>query len=293
MQLFIMKKIFFYSSILLLLNACVRESPITDEDYRNKIVVNSLFSSEDEISIKVSKSIGLADSLSDFEVANPRVSLTLANGDEISFAFDPISNAFVSNGANLAAGDVLQLMVFADNLATVTARTTVPVLPKNLRVNLFENVDSDTLGVTLDRINVKFDKRPTQDNFYEIKLYAMSSRSNQFEQFIPQGAEEENPGVVLTRDGSFLLSDKDKGNNEFELNFTIPFDQSTGNPRYMIEAWALSREFFEYQRTLALAQEVGSVGGGLIGQVPVQVYSNIQNGRGIFAAKSVIRDTIQ
>jgi hypothetical protein len=278
-------------SFLFLTSACEREVPFEPGNYTQKLVVNSLFSNETPLRVRVSKSISVLDSSRDYTVANASVQL-ITVGSAQSLLYDAGGDYYYLPGSPLPSpGTQYALQIQAPGFVTARAEAKLPALPTNFSFELKENVGVDNNGIPQDKLILQFDDDANTANYYQFMLLYYSQFSATFIPFKPDNAITENVGLVGNADGSYLLSDKGRNGQKIVLEFTIPFDQSIGSPRFMIEFASLNRDFYEYQRTIALNNQTGISFGPFFNN-PVQVYTNIQNGLGIFASRFLYRDTL-
>lgn len=284
-------KIVFILSIALLLNACEREVEFKPGTYSPKLVINSLFSNETPLRVRVSKSISVLDTNRDYTISNATVQL-VTTGSAEPLLYDAIGDFYyIANNPIPTPGTNYVLQVQAPGFITARAEAKLPVLPTGFTFELIENVGVDNNGIPQDKLIIRFKDDAKTDNYYRFMLLYYSQFSATFIPFKPDNALSENVGLVSNSDGSFLLSDRNKNGQTISLEFTIPFDISMETPRFMVEFASLNKDFYEYQRTIAINNQNG-VGLGSFFNNPVQVYTNIQNGLGIFASQFLYRDTI-
>jgi hypothetical protein len=287
-----MMKRFLYITILTSLWACERTRVITDIDYEPKIVAHSLFNQEFPMEIRVSKSRSILNQADTFEVANESVQV-LSGGMSFELEYDTIRNLYRSK--NLPAeGQEFLLIVQVPGLRSIQASSKVPSRPSGLNSFLDEGVSFDTFGVSYDQLNISFLDKAGEDNFYMLQMFYYTNRFNSYLPFKPENALNENVGLIENREGAFIFNDKGRNGKSIELKFTVPFDQATQTgttPRYYFELSSITKEYYEYERTLSLYDNQAFNFGGLFSE-PVQIYSNISQGRGIFGGKLVVRDSI-
>jgi len=278
-------------ALLLFTTSCETETEIKEMKYQKKIVVNSLFSNEKAIEVDVSQSRSVLDKNSSFDLEGSKVQL-LYSGGTIDLFFDTIDKKYyLTNHFLPVPGTEYTIQVQSPGFVTARSTTKLIALPQNLVFELIENTSVDSDGVPQDQLRVSLLDHKGEENYYQMQLYYYSSTQLGFMPFVPENADSENTGLFRNSDNSFLFSDKNKDGQTISFKFTIPFDQSTGTPRFMIEFFSLSKDYYEYERTQTLYNQ-GEAGFGSLFFEPVQIYSNISNGLGIFAGKTIVRDTI-
>lgn len=271
--------------------SCETEREIKEIEYQKKIVVNSLFNNEKSIEVRVSQSRSVLDKESSFELEGAKVQL-LFNGGVLDMAYDNnVKKYYLTDPFLPVPGTDYTIQVQSPGFVTARSTTKLTALPKNLVFELVENTSVDNDGVPQDQLRVSLLDHVGEINYYQMQLFYYSQIQQTFIPFIPENADSENTGLFRNSDNSFLFSDKNKDGETISFKFTIPFDQSIGTPRFKIDLYSLSRDYYEYERTQTLNDGL-TVGFGSFFFEPVQIYTNIDNGLGIFAGKTVARDTI-
>ncbi len=272
-----------YLSAMVLFVSCDRETIINDVDYKPKIVVNSLFFNGGRMAFLVGKSSRLGDTLPDFSISGATIRLRSDNkGQSYVVTYDTRLARYIAFIPSIDEGDIYRVQIQSPGLPEVSAVAEVPLSPDNLKAELKEDVFIDSMGITYDELHIQFTDRKADRNYYEVMLFYFSTRTNEFTLFIPENSEKENPEFALTPAGTFIIDDRGREGQDIRMRFTLPFDQASGTPRYRVQLNALSRDYYEYQRTLTLLEKRE----GSPFSPPVVLFSNIQNGLGIFAGRS-------
>ncbi len=294
-------KLLFYAlvSSVLLYVSCQKELEINYPDIEPKLVVNCLFTPDSTFSVRVGQMLSLNDTVTSFIINDAQCKIW-ENG---IFAEDLLytNNGFyVSRNIKAKTGNMYQIEISHPNFETVTATDTIPE-PVEVSELYFEH---NTLYDPLDEnyfhdVNIRFQDNVAKQNYYELKL------------LVKEGPEEDdwrqtsnvlltktndltllNTGLIDYQPASIPFSDKlFNGQNYFlSTYYKLSFGGSyNGEIRYnthdlIVSFNAVSYQYYQYSRKMIMHlrnQESDILEG--IGD-PVQIYSNIENGYGIFAA---------
>ena len=294
-----MKKLFYIVFILSIIS-CEKVIPFDENQTTPKMVVNGIFQSDTAWRIHVSSSKSVIDSASFNNVVNASVLIEDDNGNIIDvLAHD--TNGFYIGNTIPQENFTYYLSVNHDIFDDITCSNEVPSL-----IN-FTGIDTATSysnGEKYLDLTVNFEDPGNASNYYLVETYV-----------IGLGLEIENGDTldyeIDTSKAFMLLTDevfqdggspwKDQGlfndllfNGQTKsLEISIPNNERSWDEdgyiwsyRYIglrFYLYNISQDYYYYRRSLELYNQTN---GNPFAQ-PVQVFSNIQNGFGIFAGAQV------
>jgi hypothetical protein len=288
-----MKKIIISFAALLLFMACEKKIEFKQEEVDPRIVVNSVFTQHDYMWVHLSESrnVLFEGELPAIENATPQ--LLDADGNVIEeFTYD-WSGLYYCSTALLEPGSTYGLRVELDGFKTVTASS---LFPKEITATIDSvAAPSDQLDLTLN-----FADDESQTNFYAVSMTyygiyldemgeeevykAASFETNEY--YVANG----NPGINGEKfSREFLFTDETF--NGQTIDFTGTVDRHEGDEPgsfYAIKLINLSEDLFKYKLSYRKYKDAQ----GNPFAEPVQVYSNITDGYGIFAGANEYVDTI-
>ncbi len=271
-----------------LLFSCEKEIPLDAEQKVPRIVVNSIFGDGDTIYVHVSES---RDVLYEGDLPNLTtavVKLQDANGNTLG-DFTHLGDGIYKLANYIpVAGQTYSLLVSNTGFDQVEAQTKTPAV---ITIS-----STDTLRKN-DEMNysIKFSDDPSITNYYAIAIeqitigdfYKFSDYYFETSEIFTQNGSADVDG---TKYGSiFLFSDAtfSGGQCDFDASNYVPAE-SIDSTIIVVSLMSLSEDYFKYKLSLEKYQETA---GDPFAQ-PVQVYSNVENGFGIFGGYSVYRDTL-
>jgi len=284
------------SSILILLLAisCETEREVTELPYDNKLVINSLIDSESPMEFSFGKSRSIFKNQESLELQTHVLYLE-EDGKQVFLSYDSLRRRYFTSVLP-QEGKEYFIQLQSPGFQTASAKTKMPFKPAEFKIRLDEDVFLSPDSVWFDELSFEFLDNRLEENFYMVRISYFSQRLSVFYPFKPENALEENVGLEDTDAGYYLFTDKGKNGEKIRFKFTLPFNQSNpdfNNPndkplRFLIELSSITKGYYNYYRTLDKNQDVPP----LLGE-PIQLYSNIANGLGIFAGKTTVRDTIK
>lgn len=276
-----MKRETIYFILLIAFSSCVKDLALNSEDLNSKIVVNSIFENGEKIELHLSESVSVIENVSTPVISNSKITISNESGDLLG---ESSSTSFYLSNFNTEAGQEYFLKVSADGFESVEAFAEIPPLAS------LEGIDT-SIFQTQQKIqfDVSIDDNPLEDNYYSIKIKFLSTDNLiSTNSIISFGRKE----VVVNGEKSgtqFFFSDETFNGEVFTFSGLVDyFEPFLGWEYYIVEVNSLSRDLYNYRLSYynyIRAQELPFT-------EPVQIYSNINNGIGIFAGYNVFRDTI-
>lgn len=294
-----MKKIFFISVLSSFFLACEKEIELKSDEITPRIVVNSLFTANDTIQLSVSESRSVLYEGILPNVTNATAKLFDGNGALLG------TFTHIENGNYLLAdvlpivGSTYTLEVAAPGFETVTASSSTPSI-----INI-TSIDTATQFLTYPQLqfDIAFNDDPSQKNYYGIRITSevydidpeteektllyKNTGFNSREFYIINGYEDVDGEIY----GNELYFSDETFNGQTTIftartyrNELTEFQEGF----YVVSIISMSEELFKYNVTFSKYQEAQ----GDFFAEPVRVYSNVENGFGIFGGSSVESDTI-
>ena len=282
-----------------LLWACEKEIPLDIEDAQPKIVVNSLFDTDSTWVVEVSKSRNILEEDAELSLLT-NASVRLLNPDGTTEIMQHEGDGIFTSPSTPQRGNTYRLEVDAPDLESVWAENTLD--------NGVEVVSIDTSSTTewdarLYELAIRIKDVPNVRNFYNIKLrgqfweYIWNDNTQELDSSLVYGTlffTSEDP--VLTGSESFFDGDffGQRGASFNDDLFeggerTVVIEVYSWNQELIdVTVSSGSEEFYLYEVSYGLYQESRD---NPFAQ-PVQVYTNANNGLGIFAGVSSVTERI-
>ena len=296
-----MKRLLFLLSISLAYISCEKVIPFDGDVNTPKLVINSVFESDSTFKVHVSSSRSVIDTASFKNIYDAIV--TIKDGNEnIIETLNHVENGFYKGQTFPQENQTYILEVNHTNYANITASDS---LPSPITIN---SVDTSTIIDPINgnrlQISMNFDDPENTQNYYLIETYSVNeylviknSDTTEYEldttkQFMVLTDEVfQNGGSPWREQGLFndLLFN---GQNK-TLELEIPNDSWSGSEdgydwsyqtltlRLYLHNITLS--YYYYRTSLELFQNAS---GNPFAQ-PVQVFSNVENGFGVFAGSQI------
>jgi hypothetical protein len=280
--------------LVLSLSACEQFLEVDLPGQEPKLVLNGLLENTDTIKVFLSKSRGILEGnqYDRFEsVTDSEVYIKLDNGAILPFIFKEQSNPFESfsyyylTGFDFGSGDRFEIFAESDGFQPVNSQVVFPQFIPIKEIS-FQNLGpSGSLeNHDLFEFTLKFEDPSTKD-FYE--LGGQISGKSTIQENSYYGSElypiPVNPAYEkdFNSNSNILFNDVLLRSNEAEMVFR------TTLPRYyeLEVSINLAHVSESYYRYYASAELQSNNEGDILSQ-PVLVYTNIQNGLGIFSAKN-------
>lgn len=260
----------------------IKDLPVEDFDFEKRMVISGYLDPESEnffVMLAENQSI-LSEEDETIFIIDGAVSL-LSNGNEIATLENQNDGFYLLEDMTLIQpliGQEVELKVDHPTFGITTAKTTIPSPVEITDLEFKEEIGIfGELGELADGIQFNIPDEAGKENYYGVRMFHEDGEVwvGLFEQ---TGLTEEGVNYLLLSDRTFDGQ-----------NFTIQFIADT----YMdltdildemrFEFITLSEEQYNFEKSLRLYYN--SQGFGLF-QEPVTLFSNVDNGVGIFAGKS-------
>lgn len=289
-----MKKILIVFTALFAFIACEKEIELKQEEVDPRIVVNSLFSEGDTIWVHLSESRNIL-----FEETLPNLTSATAQlfdeSDNLlgTFTHTTDGNYYLAEPTPVA-GNTYKLKVNSEGMKEVTATSETPSIISIASVDTTTAVPGNQIEFT-----IKINDDATQKNYYGVSIVFHSVYEDEFGEEITY----QSP-YFSTKELYVINGEADVDGQKWGMEFFFPDDSFNGGSitfkglKYL-ETWAepgsyyvvglksMSEDLYKYK--VSYSKYLSAQGPFA---EPVQVYSNIEDGFGIFGGSSTFRDTI-
>lgn len=296
-----MKKLFFLLSVSLIYISCEKVIPFEGDVNTPKLVINSVFESDSTFKVHVSSSRSVIDTSSFENIDDAVVTIKDGNGNVIE-VLNHVVNGFYKGQVLPEESTTYILEVNHPNYAKITASDS---LPSPIIIN---SVDTSTILDPINgnrlRISMNFDDPENNQNYYLLETYSVNEylivenldtieyELDTTKQFMVLTDEVFQNGGSPWRDQGLFNDLLFNGQNK-TLEIEIPnenwsgsedgYDWSYKTLTLRLYLHNITISYYYYRTSLELFQNAS---GNPFAQ-PVQVYSNIENGFGVFAGSQI------
>lgn len=282
-----MKKTIISLSILsLAFSACEKVIPIDLPNDGNNLTVNAVFGNDSAFNVHVSGSLHILDNGRIVNIGDANVVVRDANNNAETLTHNG-DGWYKSNSANITPGNYT-INVSAATYEDIDANSYVP---SPVAITNWDTAATTFGEITGREILLSFNDPDASNNFYFVILEKLS-----FGYWEPMAFY--SPEVIFDQTnqenyfwrGSTFTDDVINGQNH-TLRLIVDdwyFDGSQPGDQIKMKLYSCSEDYYKFIRTY-LAYEQSN--GDPFAQ-PVQVYTNINNGRGLFAGFSLATDSI-
>ena len=296
-----MNKLFFLLSIFVINLSCEKVIPFEGDVIVPKLVVNSIFQSDSVFKVHLSSSKSVIDSSSYKNVEDAVIAIKLNNGNVIENLIHT-TNGFYLGEFYPSANQTYNLSVSHPNYPDVNSTDSLPtsITINNIdTLSITDPINGDRLEITLN-----FSDPGNIQNYYLIETYVVGLYSEIYGLDTLEYRLDTNQQYMFLTDEVFqdggspwkeqgLFNDLLFNGQNKNLKIEIPDDDykgKEGDYQWSYETISLrlylhniSPSYYYYRTSLELYQNAS---GNPFAQ-PVQVFSNIDNGFGVFAGSQV------
>jgi hypothetical protein len=296
-----MKKLFFLLSVSFIYISCEKVIPFEGDVNIPKLVINSIFQSDSTFKVHVSSSRSVIDTASFQNIEDAIVTIKDDNGSTIEI-LNYVENGFYIGQNFPQENQTYNLEVTHPNYPNVTSSDSLPspiIINSIDSTTIVDPINGDRLQITLD-----FEDPKSAQNYYLIETYSVNeylviknSDTTDYEldtikQLMILTDEVFQNGSSPFREQGLFNDLLFNGQNK-KLELEIPYDNfseievgyewSYKTLSVRVYLHNISKSYYYYRTSLELYQ---SASGNPFAQ-PVQVYSNIENGFGVFAGSQI------
>ncbi len=284
--------------MLLLFASCEKEVEVEMPEYQPVLVVNSFLEADSIPHVEVLFSRSITDTTTIKRLQTSDVELYENNTFLGKMLFDTLQT-YSLPGFRPLSGKEYKVIVKQTGFEEVTATTYCPVATEVNSYSITKGAGTNFNNEPLARLNLNFND-PGEKSYYFVRMnytrmdtFYIDSVNytvypNTMDIYI-DGSSSENNGENFIN-GGFLANDElyNGRNHSFNLYFNQYVLEDTTADLHVYFS-TVSREYYDYFRTLNL-QQVTSFNPF---SEPARVYSNIENGLGIFGSVTTRKYKIQ
>lgn len=310
--------------MLAMLYGCDRKINFDFPDVEPAIVVNSIITPESPISVSISAVMPIAPesymvvndtdefgNIQSLHVPKPKyciedASALIYEDGELLCSLEYEGDGYYVSDRYPKVGSTYTLVVNAPGYKECKATTTLYNLPVLSNLSFRDTVSVDEEGYPLSKLSFTITDNNPNRNFYEINCRAVSDKYNVQYDWIYFN-KSRNGDKVLTQSEclpfdqtALLFTDDYFSNNSYNLDVIYSYSPYAPMAKYDLEITvkSISQSYYEYRRSRMMQayHEEGLfewlADRESLSAIPVDIYSNIENGYGVFASYSTITDTI-
>ncbi|MFO7659169.1 MAG: DUF4249 domain-containing protein [Bacteroidales bacterium] len=286
-------KTIYYLLLILIYSSCQKELSIPLPEHQQKLTCNSLFT-KDSIFLYLTQSQLIYDKLNHTNISD--ASILFKSGNELLTHIDFSSEGYYKSGIKLSENTNYTLEITTNGYNLVFSNDYLPELVKIDSLIFFPKVGMDEEGDEYSEVIIYFTDPIYIKNYYEISVYYLFSDPYSGRLAYRQGGINSNDLVVMNEgDDDFfysniVLSDDFFNGEKYQLKCNISYNEN--HPVYYLHLRSISENYYKYKKSLMrhFANQEGDVWSG--SGNPVELYSNIEGGYGIFAGYQEDVDTI-
>lgn len=306
--------IYFLLVFLITLSTCESDYNLNIPDYGRKIIINGFLSTEDTISVQISESKFILDTIFYYKpLKNPTVQLWIDNQYiedlqcrySISFlAQHKIDSITYLSKYKPLPGSTYTIRVVCQGLPEAVATLKMPgIVP-------IDRIDTIIMENRVERqYSLTFKDSSVETNYFFIKFFVtrLGLAAYSCDTTIFKSEWDFKPEFLYNE--KFIFSDKQFNGKEAEVRYLIPsvlrdliHNQPSWNSdcsqtsidkivyrKMYVKLYNCSEEFYLYYKSFRTTLEIGDD----VFYEPVKVYSNVKNGYGILAGYSTFIDSSQ
>lgn len=286
---------------VLLLSSCIKEIPLDETSYNPRLVVNSIFCPDSIIKVQVSKTVLVTDTGNRI-IDNANVSLykegvflgSLANMGNGYYVFETYPEK----------GKLYEIKVDAPGFNTVTANEIIPEKTDIISCSFRGPIAAidPTMGDEMGDINIVFKDNAITKNYYEIVFYWLINGKTDYIPIYNISLDIpvlKNEGDIDYEPSSIFFSDELFNGNEFSININMymGFGRNGENGtqieppgKLYVILRSTSYNYYKYRKLWTRHYHNQNQGidfyQDLFRGEPITMYTNVENGNGIFAGYS-------
>ena len=278
--------------LVLVIQSCETVVDLKTPEHKQLLVPNCFFNTDSFMVVQLSTSKGSLDNNQKSNTVNAATVQVFENG-QIKEILQQIGDGiYKANTFKPKAGKTYHLKINAGNYDEVDAANTIPI---PIPINNFSFKDSAFIesgggGGYMAQLTLNISDPANEQNYYAIQVFTYDTMFLNF----PPGpgdtliiarkiyAYSEDPNTSYSSYAEVMMNDEiiNGQNYSFKINFSSY--EIMPNSKINAVLQSVSKEFFLYATTLTNQQN----NQGNPFSEPVRVYSNINNGLGIFAGFS-------
>lgn len=289
----------------LTLSNCTKEIEFDAQDIAPRIVVNSLFTNDSIWAAHISRSVGVLETTSYTTIDDANVNIFDANANLVTTLTHQGNGLYTSpTGLTPQANQSYTIEASASGYESVNASNSIPSAVPIYQLDTVTSTNSD--DETILEATITFQDPPNISNYYMLEVYVTGTWINEWEE---DTIEIREPLQISCDDinvetvnrfnfGGFentylylMLKDQNFDGENYSLTFSVINYAELKDMDLFGEIRLVntSEEYFNYLKSFNRYQR--TINNPFA--TPVQVYSNVNNGMGIFAGGTLTSWTVQ
>jgi len=289
----------------LTLSNCTKEIEFDAQDIAPRIVVNSLFTNDSIWSAHISRSVGVLETTSYTTIDNASVNIFDDNANLVTTLTHQGDGLYTSpTGVSPQPNQSYTLEASASGYESVNATNSIPSAVPIYQLDTVTSTNND--GETILEATITFQDPPNISNYYMLEVFVTGMYYDEWEQ---DSIEIREPLQISCDDinvetvnrfnfGGFentylylMLKDQNFDGENYSLTFSVINYAELKEMDLFGEIRLVntSEEYFNYLKSFNMYQR--TINNPFA--TPVQVYSNVNNGMGIFAGGTLTSWTVQ
>ncbi len=278
----------FFTIILLALDGCIQNVELDFQGFESNIVLNCVLTPDSIVRVKITESVR-AENQETFTSVN-ELKVTI-NNSTTEMILNHVGNGEYVSDNMPESGKKYKLLVEGQSIKNLEAVTTIPT---HLDVSVKLIPENDILT-----IRIKDD--PDQKNYYWIckKNYYAPRREFEYETYLSSDylllddfnrIRGEDLSGVMNFSYHFFARLEDVNFNGKEVVFELSHrftEQYEGEFRFYkryLYIFNADEHLDKYMKSALIQYELGVIGDMPVFHTPIDMYSNIENGKGIFGS---------
>jgi len=300
----------FTFAILIIVCSCTKELPYPQVENADVLVMNGLMSPEGGAMVHLSQSCHVTDiDCKGKTIDDAQVNLYDNNGLLVTELSHSSNGLYQTIDFNIEPGQSYNIEAISTEYSTIKANTKTPN-PVNWELL---SVDEDIyLSYLCRTFEIEIEDDPSEENYYLIHGYVdiLNGQHDEYIEnelnnylvphtgFLSDNINTENTSLTSNTDYIALpldyvfLPDENFSGEKYRLKFGLHDYDLMSNPNFElrthIKVKSVSKELYEFYKSMALYRL--TLGSFLT--EPVQIFSNVENGLGIFGGFSELERSI-
>ena len=310
--------------LLVLLSSCDREIDFDFPDVEPAIVINSIITPESPISVNISAVMPIAEdsytvvydtvaigTIYSLHVPKPKyciedASVLIYEDGELLCSLEYDEDGYYVSEKYPKVGSTYILVVNAPGYKECKATTTLYNMPVLSNMSFRDTVSVDQEGYPLSKLSFTIKDNDSNHNFYEMSCRAVSDKYDVEYEWIYFNKSRNTDKVLIQseclpfNERVLLFTDDYFSNGSYNLDVIYNYNPYVAMAKYDLEITVktVSESYYKYRRSRIMQEYQEEslfedfANGETLSSIPVDIYSNIENGYGIFASYSTMTDTI-
>jgi len=299
-----MKKILFLLILCSTFFSCRKVIDMDIADSEKHLVVNCLLSTDSVLNMYVGRSLGLLeDDYNSNSLVNNATIQLFEDGvfvEELQFCGTPeyeLVNSYKST-ITPKIGSTYSIEVSAPGYPTVSANCVIPERVEIGSLSTYFTINE--WGEEILQMSIGLNDNAATENYYQIGLSSINTYEYydyELDSLITYSQKEDlwaypvDPwldNIANTSENGLSFSDATFNGTNIVLNLsTYIYSYNTNETKILIDLYSISKEYYNYLKSKSLYEESDPAF-----SEPVQIFSNIENGLGIFAGASISSDSV-